>query len=64
MSKIIEEFDQIIIPCNTCKWHLSGLICAAFPNGIPDEILFGDNEHLEPLPNQGNDFIYKKDRTL
>ena len=27
-----------------------GLTCAAFPNGIPDEILFGDNDHQDPFP--------------
>jgi hypothetical protein len=24
--------------------------CAAFPKGIPDEIAYGDNLHLEPFP--------------
>jgi hypothetical protein len=24
--------------------------CAAFPNGIPDEIWLGDNDHTEPYP--------------
>jgi hypothetical protein len=25
-------------------------ICAAFPKGIPEEIAYGDNLHLEPYP--------------
>ena len=25
-------------------------VCAAFPKGIPDEIAFGDDLHLEPVP--------------
>ncbi len=35
-------------------------ICTAFPDGIPDIISYGDEKHLEPLKNQGNDIIYKK----
>jgi len=25
-------------------------VCAAFPDGIPDEIAYGDNLHLTPFP--------------
>jgi hypothetical protein len=25
-------------------------VCAAFPNGIPKEIAFGDNRHRDPFP--------------
>jgi hypothetical protein len=44
-----------------CK-HLRGILqtdesetderpyCSAFPKGIPDEIAYGDNLHLEPYP--------------
>jgi len=24
--------------------------CKAFPDGIPDEIAYGDNKHTEPYP--------------
>jgi hypothetical protein len=36
--------------------------CTAFPHGegIPGEIVFGDNLHLKPLKNQGNDIVYQK----
>jgi len=26
------------------------VVCKAFPNGIPDEIAYGDNLHLEVYP--------------
>ena len=27
----------------------TGLTCAAFPKGIPDELLFGDHDHRHPF---------------
>ena len=35
--------------------------CTAFPDGIPDEIAYGDNLHLEPLKGQGNDIVFEKE---
>jgi hypothetical protein len=40
--------------CTTCK-HLnmdrySDHVCDAFPNGIPDEIWRGGNDHKKPYP--------------
>lgn len=26
------------------------VVCHAFPDGIPDEIAYGDNLHLKPFP--------------
>ena len=26
------------------------VVCAAFPNGIPDEIAYGTNKHVKPYP--------------
>ena len=34
--------------------------CEAFPDGIPEEIAYGNNKHLEVLPNQKNDIVYEK----
>jgi len=34
--------------------------CNAFPDGIPDDIAYGDNLHTEPLKNQGNEIVFKK----
>jgi len=36
----------------------SKLSCAAFPQGIPDEIILGGNKHLDVLPGQENDLIF------
>ncbi len=36
--------------------------CLAFPNGIPVEIAYGNNKHLKPLPNQGNDIVFEKEK--
>ena len=31
--------------------------CDAFPDGIPNEIAYGDNKHLKPLPGQNNETL-------
>jgi len=35
-------------------------VCNAFPKGIPDEIIIGENEHLAALPEQINGIIYEQ----
>lgn len=35
-------------------------VCAAFPNGIPDEIAYGKNKHLKPYPGD-NGIQYEED---
>lgn len=44
--------------CFNCKNYLGDLSCQAF-NLIPNEILEGDNDHTEPLPNQDNDIVFE-----
>ena len=34
-------------------------VCSAFPNGIPDEIAYGDNKHTEPVDGQDNEITYE-----
>lgn len=38
--------------CTTCKHYFRDrprlLACAAFPNGVPEEILWGRDKHTEP----------------
>jgi len=34
--------------------------CKAFLKGIPVEIAYGNNRHLKPLKNQGNDIVFER----
>ena len=37
-------------------------VCEAFLDGIPDEIAYGGNKHLKPLPEQKNDIVFEKEK--
>jgi len=41
--------------------HSEIVYCEAFPNKIPDEIAYGNNKHLKPLPNQKNDIVFEEE---
>jgi NAD-dependent SIR2 family protein deacetylase len=63
MSKIIEsitkkEINAMFPICNKCKNYIKKLNCKAF-NTIPDIIIFGENDHSKPLPNQDNDIVFE-----
>jgi hypothetical protein len=50
--------------CKKCK-HIriySGG-CAAFPDGIPNIILF-NNKHSKPLPEQNNNLVFEKGKSI
>lgn len=49
--------QTINLICFNCKHYTITEGCAAFPDGIPDEILV-ENAHDKPLPNQGNDLVF------
>lgn len=49
--------ETINLNCFNCKYKLS-FGCAAFPEGIPDEILM-TNEHDKPLPQQQNELVFE-----
>jgi len=46
--------------CFRCK-HFSGIApgCAAFPDGIPEEITSGANKHTKPLKGQANTLVFE-----
>jgi len=36
------------------------VVCKAFPEGIPDEIAYGTDKHLEVRDDQDNTIVFKK----
>lgn len=36
--------------CVACRHYQGALVCEAFPDRIPEEILSGDHDHAEPYP--------------
>lgn len=34
--------------------------CEAFPEGIPNEIAYGNNSHVKPIKDQGNEIVFEK----
>ena len=49
--------ESVKVPiCNKCMYYIKGTItCKAFPKGIPEVILDGRNQHINPFP--GDDGI-------
>lgn len=35
-------------------------LCNAFPSGIPDEIAYGDELHIQPLAGQENNIVFEE----
>lgn len=55
---------QIYPICFDCKHLHDGdeLTCAAFPEGIPEEILYDpDAKHNQPLEDQDNEIVFEED---
>jgi len=36
------------------------LVCSAFPKGIPGDIAYGNNQHLEIVDGQTMDYVYEQ----
>jgi hypothetical protein len=53
-----EDSEKMTI-CISCKHYGAGLRCAAFPDGIPQEIWNTENNHSVPLPGQGNAIVFE-----
>ena len=45
--------------CATCKHYNKDLTCKAFPDGVPEKIITGLQEHNEPIAGQVGDFIHE-----
>jgi len=52
---------QIISNCLECKnfIHNKKFTCKAFPEGIPDNILFNKKIHNKKIKGQTGDYIYE-----
>jgi hypothetical protein len=58
MSDIVVGYDPFTHPiCNDCKYRLKAYSCKAF-NNIPNDIIFGRNDHSKPLKGQKGDFVF------
>ncbi|MDE0561808.1 hypothetical protein OU792_17560 [Algoriphagus sp. NF] len=55
----MEAVDLVCFKCKHFRRFEGG--CDAFPDGIPDEIISGENKHKEPLPDQENDIVFELD---
>ena len=55
----MEPVDLICFKCKHFRRLEGG--CDAFPDGIPDEIISGENEHSKPLSFQTNDIVFEVD---
>ncbi len=36
--------------CYGCAHHFGDRMCEAFPGGIPDKIMSGEDDHTQPFP--------------
>ncbi len=55
-----EYYNPYKSVCSNCKWFkVIEFSCKAFPDGIPLQVLSGEKDHNQPLPDQGNTIIFK-----
>lgn len=56
----MEALNLVCLKCNHFRRFSGG--CNAFPDGIPDEITSGKNNHSKPLPNQKNTIVFTPEK--
>jgi hypothetical protein len=54
----MEAVNLVCFKCKNFRRFKGG--CLAFPNGIPDEITSGQNEHSKPLKGQRNKIVFEQ----
>ena len=59
LDKNLKEINFAECVCFSCKNYQKDNLCKAFPDGIPVEILRGDNPHTKKHPEQKNEIIFK-----
>jgi hypothetical protein len=57
----MEAFDLICFRCKHFRRFTKDGGCDAFPEGIPDEITIGTNNHSKPITNQKNNITFEED---
>ena len=53
----MEAVDLVCFKCRNFRRFKGG--CLAFPDGIPDQITSGQNEHSKPLKGQKNKIVFE-----
>jgi hypothetical protein len=53
----MEVKESRCFKCRHFRMFIGG--CDAFPNGIPEEITSGENDHSHPIPGQENDIVFE-----
>lgn len=59
----MEAFDLICFKCKHFRRFDEDGGCNAFPEGIPDEITIGTNNHSKPLLGQENNIVFEEEKT-
>ena len=55
-------FDRYASSCGTCKhFRRDDFYCLAYPDGIPDELLLGEELHNDVRKDQTGDTIFEED---
>lgn len=64
MKKDDEVLFELATPrpiCLSCKHLKPGFTCSAFPDGIPDDIVYEGKDHDTVRPNQTGKAVYEPD---
>ena len=58
------KYSPMTLNCFICEHQMDekydDFCCAAFPDGIPEDILTEKIQHNKPLPDQKNDIVFEE----